>query len=1040
MSDDIIKITSDDFEKKEEPVRITPEETTPPVTTTGAEPLRLALADTTPAIDSASGLIRILPEDTGPSVRIGEPTLRVDELEIGGPIAPRTFHWPWQLPPERTLVESMRTLAGRMAQTLAYARTWKQHWTDSAAERKNAQIRDAQERYEQQMLNARQAHERSMADVVGELHAVEQQCGLSALAWDSEAWRDFILVKTTDVPPLTRVGVLTVQGDFGNIQCPALLPIIGSRNVIIKASGDAKQIATEIIQTLMLRLLATLPPGKVRFVLVDPVGLGSNMAGFMHLEDQMKELIGGRVWTEPNHIEEQLAELSTHMETVIQSFLRNRYESMEKYNEEAGEVAEPYRFLVVANFPVNFTDVAARRLISIASNGPRTGVYVLATVDTHQPPPHGFNLADLERNATVITHDGARFIWGDEVFQRCLFEPDRLPPREQFDHIVKTMGEAAREASKVEVPFDKFVLPEGEWWKGDSRAGIKIPIGQVGSRKIQYFELDNGMKASALVIGRVGSGKTTLLQVLLANLGMMFSPDEVQIFLVDFKQVGATDYATFTFPHVRVIANKSEREFGLSVLRGLDEQLQKRKDLFDRARADHLQAYRDKTHEVMPRILLIVDEFQEFFNADDNIHQEADQLLARLVRQGRAFGINVILASQTLAGAYSIENSTKDQIPIRIALQCSDADSRLILGDDNPAAKLLIRSGQAIYNDQNGLVEGNQQFQVFWLSSAKREAFLQRIKDWTARSGKPIPPQVVFNGDQPGDIVRNVEFQELLASSAWHERVSAVKAWLGEPIEIKPHTSAVLRRQSRSNLAIIGQQENLGVAMLLNALVSIGVQQSPENTLLHVLNLTNVDDPWHNLPKQVAERLPHTVKIGGRRDVPGVVGEIADVVNKRMTEEEVKGPSIYLMILGLQRAQDLKSSESDYMPLSYSTDPDAPPPPPKPSELFAKILRDGPEVGVHTLLWCDTFASFERAVQRRGVDDFSLRVAMQMSENDSQNWINSSAANKLGPNRALLSDEERTGTLEKFKPYGIPTLEWLNQIQARLTARMEAKR
>jgi len=1038
--DDIIKITSDDLEKKEEPVRITPEETTSSATTTRAEPLRQAVTNTMTSTGSTSTIIRILPEDTGTSSAVTAPILRVDELEIGGHIAPRVFRWPWQLPSEHTLTESMRTLAERMAQVLAYARTWRQHWIEIATQRKNAQIHDAQAHYEQQIQNAIQAYGQAKVNLANELETVVQQCGLSALPWDSEAWCDFILVKMTDVPSLTRIGTLTVRGSFDNLYCPALLPIIGSRNVIVKAGGDAKQIATEAIQSLMLRLLATLPPGKARFVLVDPVGLGSNMAGFMHLEDQMKELIGGKVWTEPNHIEEQLAELSAHMETVIQSYLRNRYESMEAYNAEAGEVAEPYRFLVIANFPVNFTDVAARRLISIASNGPRTGVYVLATVDTMQPRPHGLNLADLERNATVISHNGARFTWEDEIFHRCLLELDRLPPNAQFDRIVKIMGEAARDASKVEVPFDKFALHETEWWKGDSRAGIKVPIGQVGSRKIQYFELDNALKSSALVIGRTGSGKTTLLQILLTNLGMTYSPDEVQLYLVDFKQIGAKDYATYTFPHVQVIANKSEREFGLSVLRGLDEELQKRKNLFEKVGADDLKEYRDKTDKILPRLLLIVDEFQEFFNADDNIHQEADQLLARLIRQGRAFGINVILASQTLAGAYSIENSTKDQIPIRIALQCSDADSRLILKDDNPAAQLLTRPGQAIYNDQNGLVEGNEQFQIFWLSSAKREAFLQRIKEWTLLSGRSIPPQIVFNGDQPGDMLRNVEFQELLAASAWPERVSAVKAWLGEPIEIKAHTSAIFRRQSRSNLAIIGQQEQSGIAMLLNALISISVQQSPERALLYILNLTNVDASWYGLSKQVAELLPHHIKIGGRRDVPAIISQVAGVVNERMKEEESSLSSIYLMILGLQRAQDLKSSESDFMPLSYSTDPEAPPLPPKPSELFAKILCEGPEVGVHTLLWCDTFASFERAVQRRGVDEFGLRVAMQMSENDSQNWINSSAANKLGSNRALFSDEERSGTLEKFKPYGIPTVEWLNQIHARLSARREVRR
>jgi hypothetical protein len=48
-------------------------------------------------------------------------------------------------------------------------------------------------------------------------------------------------------------------------------------------------------------------------------------------------------------------------------------------------------------------------------------LYVLATVDTEQPLPHGFNLADLERTATIITWNGERFVWQDEDFRdfRC---------------------------------------------------------------------------------------------------------------------------------------------------------------------------------------------------------------------------------------------------------------------------------------------------------------------------------------------------------------------------------------------------------------------------------------------------------------------------------------------------------------------------------------------------------------------------------------------------------------------------------------------
>ena len=73
--------------------------------------------------------------------------------------------------------------------------------------------------------------------------------------------------------------------------------------------------------------------------------------------------------------------------------------------------------------------------------------------------------------------------------------------------------------------------------------------------------------------------------------------------------------------------------------------------------------------------------------SDDRIAQEAALLLDRLVRQGRAFGIHVILGSQTLAGAYSLARSTIGQMAVRIALQCSSADAHLIFSEENTAAR-----------------------------------------------------------------------------------------------------------------------------------------------------------------------------------------------------------------------------------------------------------------------------------------------------------------------------------------------------------------
>ena len=50
-----------------------------------------------------------------------------------------------------------------------------------------------------------------------------------------------------------------------------------------------------------------------------------------------------------------------------------------------------------------------------------------------------------------------------------------------------------------------------------------------------------------------------------------------------------------------------------------------------------------------------------------------------------------------------------------------------------------------------------------------------------------------------------------------------------------------------------------------------------------------------------------------------------------------------------------------------------------------------------------------------------------MSPADSGHMLDSPAASKLGPHRALFSSEEQN-RLEKFRPYGVPSEEWLQQV------------
>src|SRR5205814_6747266 len=193
-------------------------------------------------------------------------------------------------------------------------------------------------------------------------------------------------------------------------------------------------------------------------------------------------------------------------------------------------------------------------------------------------------------------------------------------------------------------------------------------------------------------------------------------------------------------------------------------ELTRRGELFRQAGAQNLAGYRAPPDRLpLPRVLLVVDEFQEFFVEDDRLAQEAARLLDRLVRQGRAFGLHVLLGSQTLGGANTLARSTIDQMAVRIALQCSEVDAHLILSEDNSAARLLSRPGEAIYNDANGLVEGNNPFQIVWLADDRREEYLKRIQEMVVeRSLGSAREQIVFEGNAPSDVAKNHFLQQRL--------------------------------------------------------------------------------------------------------------------------------------------------------------------------------------------------------------------------------------------------------------------------------------
>ena len=816
--------------------------------------------------------------------------------------------------------------------------------------------------------------------------------------------------------PYLRLGDLKLVSPVDNtrLQLPWVLPFLNSGNILFECRGKQNiGLAKQVVHGAITRLLMALPAGKVKFTFIDPVGAGQQVSPFLGLNE---DIYGKKVWTEPGQIEKQLFDIARHMENVIQKYLKDEYKDLAAYNAKAGEVEEPFRVLVIFNFPEGFNDTTAAKLRSIMQNGARTGVHTLLVVDTKLKMPYDFSLDSLAEHAENLVFEKGESRLANYKNNTYLLAQDskEMPIKAIVEHVNKGFARL----DTVKVPFEQYLPAAADWWSGTIKLSefsneaafyevFGVPIGRQGAKDTQIFHFDNKDKAHALLVGRSGSGKSNLLHILITNALLRYSPDQLELYLIDFKEgVEFVIYAENEIPHAKTIAIESEREFGLSVLQGLEKELLKRGNTFKNKGIQNLaEMHQRHSSTRMPRILLIVDEFQVFFNEDDVIATKALKIFDNLVRKGRSYGINILLATQSLSGNLSSFKSLMHSIAVRLALMCSDSDSRVVLSDDNADAKLLTRPGEGIYNAMGGLIEGNNRFQTFFMEKEKHEAYIAKLKAFTKKKGYKRPDkQIIFRGDS----LSYLEANETLATLAPLAKPKSIRLWLGEPVTIDEDVCAIFRKQSGSNLLVVGLAEELTTNLLICALISIVLQHEAESAAFYFLNFLNVDEEIHQYPKAYFGNIPFKTTFGKNKDVEKILESLKAEVEQRL-ENETGGKNIYLTLFATQRGRKFRKGDFDSLSPAGTN--------------LSFILREGPDVGVFVLMHADTLNNMDRCFESGIRNEFAQRVALQMSADDSTNLLDTSSAAKLGNNRAYYYDETE-GILKKLKPYTQPNQMW----------------
>lgn len=543
-----------------------------------------------------------------------------------------------------------------------------------------------------------------------------------------------------------------VEGLLDKEGIPGLLAFRESAGVC--CSGADEELVMQA-QLMVLRLLLTVHPRLLRFQVADMDTMGRAMQALIPFHELMKSVVVVNGAELESQLEKLLELAKQRMTTTL-----SKYAWLWEYNEANPDAAEPYTLVLLASGRKGMTRKAAEsfRALTANRNAAHAGIYFIVCErgwhgDANSNPDEAVvasawkaGLAEMGHVVTagektelfqtgwLDTRDGG----AQAEFRLVREEPSEAELRMLQTHVLAQAKAHAR-------PTVKTVLGEDSWWTGDSRKGISVPIGRQRGAEIQEFALGGDRVVhNALVGGAVGTGKTVLLHDLILNAACKYSPKELRMHLLDYKE--GTEFSVYrNLPHVDTLSIGPSVEFGLDVLKALSDELRNRGKKFKAAGVTSLDDYRELTGEVLPRHLVVIDEFQVLWT-DATYGERAGEMLENLVRRGRAFGFNFVLSTQSLRGA-NLSAAAKANLALRICLRLSENDCMDFLGPQNTAPAKFTQAGEALYNEEEGAPSGNRFFKASYLSGVEVAKLVKRLHDLAAERGMPAGDAAVYESD-----------------------------------------------------------------------------------------------------------------------------------------------------------------------------------------------------------------------------------------------------------------------------------------------------
>lgn len=253
-------------------------------------------------------------------------------------------------------------------------------------------------------------------------------------------------------------------------------------------------------------------------------------------------------------------------------------------------------------------------------------------------------------------------------------------------------------------------------------------------RQVQFpLSVYIGSEGHLILYGSPGTGKTTFLQTLIYSMVKSYTPDDINIYILDLG--GRTMGYFGDLPHVGGVVYADDADKLEKLLRLLNRELESRKKRFSEIGVGNIKAYMESTGKKIPVMMLVIDNYSVFTELFD----EHENVIVSLSRDGGNYGIYLVI---TASGVDSVKSRVLQNVKLTMALQLNDKYDYVNVVGKSDIVPDSIKG--------RGLAKGNPplEFQAALAVEAEndadrvnklREIFRTMRMKWKGDIAKPIP-------------------------------------------------------------------------------------------------------------------------------------------------------------------------------------------------------------------------------------------------------------------------------------------------------------